>query len=243
MENKKTIIIIPGWEGSKQSWQSFLDYANKQNEFNFICIELPCFGHEPCPDQVWGVEEYADYVKRKLTELNFDKPVLLGHSFGGQVSTYLVAHHNELVSELILSGASSIRKKRIIKRLFFGTIAKIGKFVFRLPLINKLAPEFKKVLYKMTGSQDYAQTSGIKREIYQKVNRQDLTNLLPQIKNRSLVVWGKKDTYVTWRDGQKIAQNLPDSKFVLVPDGKHGLHIQQPDNFYKIIANFLNTFK
>jgi len=236
---KKTIVILPGWDGSQQTWQSFTDYAKNQNEFDFICLELPCFGNQPCPDTVWGVKEYASYVEKELGNLKITKPIILGHSFGGQVAAYLVAHNPDLVSKLILSGAPVIRTRKTLKRFVFKLIAKIGKGIFKIPGLNNFDSKAKKFLYKLTGSQDYNETSGIKREIYNKVNREDLKELIPLIKTKTLVIWGQNDTYVPVQVARKINKLLPNAQMKIFSNAKHGLHLQIPEDYYQAIINFI----
>ena len=63
-ESKKTIIILPGWGGTKETWQPFIERAKEH--YNVECINLPCFGDEPCPEKVWGIEEYSHFVESKV---------------------------------------------------------------------------------------------------------------------------------------------------------------------------------
>ena len=102
-----TLIILPGWGGSQETWQAFVEIAQKEIETVRV-IELPSFGNEPCPQEVWGVEAYADFVGKKIQalDLNPQEVTLLGHSFGGAVATHLVATQPELVGGLILVAAA-----------------------------------------------------------------------------------------------------------------------------------------
>ena len=163
----RQLLILPGWGGTKESWQKFSQLA--KNDFQVTCLELPCFGKEPCPKGIWGVEDYAVFVKDKIRELNLIKPVLLGHSFGGQVAAYLAAREPRLISRLILSGASAIRPKRGLKRAVFSLIAKLGKIFFSLPLIENFSAPARKFLYKLADSPDYGDSAGIQRKIFKKV--------------------------------------------------------------------------
>ncbi|MBT6334471.1 MAG: alpha/beta fold hydrolase, partial [Candidatus Magasanikbacteria bacterium] len=131
----KTLIIIPGWGGDKSTWQQAQTLFSKHIET--ICIELPCFGDVPCPKDVWGVKEYANFVEQSIQALNKKNIVILGHSFGGQVATYLVAKNNTIAKKLILSGAAVYRPKRSIRRGLFLVLAKCGTLVFRLPFISQ----------------------------------------------------------------------------------------------------------
>lgn len=233
----RQLLILPGWGGTRESWQNFSNLA--KYDFQVICLELPCFGSEPCPEKVWGVEDYAEFVSQKIKGLNLIKPVILGHSFGGQVAAYLAAREPQLISRLILSGASALRPEQTLKRAAFNALAKTGKIIFSLPLLKNLTAPARKFLYKLADSPDYNSTSGIKREIFKKIVRQDLTEELKKIKTPTLVVWGNLDRYVPLSVGEKIAALIPNSRLEIIPGGKHGLHLQMPEKLYSIIKNFL----
>lgn len=233
---KPQLLILPGWEGSKTSWKNFINLA--QNDFEVYCLDLPCFGQELCPHEVWGVAEYAEFVRQKIKELHLNKPILLGHSFGGQIAAYLAATSPQLISRLILSGASAIRPEQNFKRFIFGWLAKTGKVFFSLPLINNLSALAKKFLYRLADSPDYSSASGVQREIFKKIIRQDLTEELKKIKTPTLVIWGALDSYAPLTSGKKIAKLISNSHLEIIAGGKHGLHLQMPEKLYDIIKNF-----
>lgn len=234
----RQLLILPGWGGTSESWKNFSNLA--KNDWQVICLELPCFSKEPCPKEVWGVAEYAEFVKQKIQNLNLIKPILLGHSFGGQVAAYVAATSPQLISRLILSGAAAIRPERSFKRAIFNLMAKIGKIFFSLPLIKNFSASAQKYLYKLAGSPDYNSTSGIQREIFKKIIRQDLTEELKKIKIPTLVIWGALDSYVPLSTGKKIAKLINGSKLEVIAGGKHGLHLQMPEKLYGIVKNFID---
>lgn len=222
------LIILPGWGGTRQTWQTFIDAL--QTEFEVHCLELPCFGAEPCPTEIWGVEEYANFVKNKIDEIKGKsdvrnpKSVLLGHSFGGQVAVVLAATNSNICDDLILSGPAVFRHPQPLKTALFWLLAKLGKMVLSTPGLAKLQPFARRLLYKAADSPDYNKTTGIKREIFKKITRQDVAKLLPRIKVPTTVIAGRHDTYVSWRDSQKVAAAIPHARFELIAAGRHGLH-------------------
>ncbi len=257
------LIILPGWGGTNETWQDFTELASK--DFDVQVINLPCFGDEPCPDSVWGVKEYSEFVKRHLEQrMNEVNPkskdpqdknnktrdssiplhstqndvTILGHSFGGQVASYLVANNPKLVNKLILSGPAVFRPKKKLRRTIIGAIAKAGKWIFRLPMLEKIDIEAEKIFRRLTRSEDYGDTAGIKRDIFTKVIREDLTNIVKNIKIPTLIIWGTKDTYVPVKNAYKLNKLITNSKLEIIKNGKHGLHIQQPKVLLKKIKNF-----
>ncbi len=261
---KKTLIILPGWGGTKETWKEFTNFAGK--DFEVQIINLPCFGDEPCPDTAWGVEDYVEFVKNNLSNCHSrpvsrygvnssgnpeietldpcfrrdDKVVLLGHSFGGQIAAYLVATNPDIVDRLILSGPAVFRPKKYTKRAIAYSISKIGKLFFKLPLISKYENGLKNIFYNLIRAKDYHESSGIKRDIFKKIIRQDLSDVLPQISLPTLIIWGDSDAYLPISDAYKLNKLIKNSKLEIIKNGRHGLHLQMPEKLYKIIYDFCN---
>lgn len=233
---KPQLLILPGWGGNADTWRPFTDRAKQV--YDTICLNLPCFGDEPCPKEVWGVEEYAAYVEEQMVKHALEKPLLIGHSFGGQIAVRLAADHPDKFSGLVLIGAAAIRPRRPIRRLFFYLIAKTGKALFRLPMVEKKSAFARRLLYRMTGSHDYESAWGMKREIFRRIIRQDLRASLSQIQLPTLILWGKKDTFVPVRYARKIARTIPGAELEILPLGRHGLHLQDPDHLFQLIRAF-----
>ena len=54
MTKPYSIIILPGWGGSHETWHDFVTLLAPQVS-DVRVIDLPCFGTEPCPKEVWGI--------------------------------------------------------------------------------------------------------------------------------------------------------------------------------------------
>lgn len=238
MENKrKTLIILPGWGGDRTTWEKFIEQPKKK--FSTICIDLPCFGSEPCPSEVWGIEEYSNFVEKKIIALQIDRPILLGHSFGGQVAVKLASSGRLPLAGLVLCAPPVYRPANLIRRSIFYLPAKIGKLFFRIPLTQRWSPTAKNLFHRLIGAQDYEKSSGINREIFRKVIREDVSHSLPRITTPTLIVWGTRDRYVPVRYAKKIASAIPKADLKFIPGGNHGLHLQQPEALLAHIENFV----
>ena len=237
--SKPILIILPGWGGTRESWKNFINLA--EAEFDVRCIELPGFGNEPCPAEVWGVEDYANFVKNKINGLGIGKKIILAHSFGGQVATYLVGNNPHICDTLVLSGPAIFRKKHSLRRIIFWPIAKLGALVFHIWPLSKLKVQARRLLYKAADSPDYSQTSGRLRQIFQKVTTQSMAAWLPKISVPTLVVAGKMDTFVPSSISRKAAAEIPNAKFVEFSGLRHGLHQSQPAELLKTIIEFIKS--
>ncbi len=235
---KKTLIIVPGWGGSHETWADFMNFARPHFK-DVVCIDLPGFGGVACPQTVWGIEQYAEYVKRKIAKMPVGEIVLLGHSFGGQVSAYLVAKNPQICEKYILVAGAVFRPSRPIRRAFFFIIAKFGKILFKIPIVEHFGVWAKKMLYRGADSPDYANTSGIKRDIFKKIIRQDLTEQLQKITTPTLIVWGNLDSYLPLKDARKAQTLIKNSKLEIIPGGTHGLHLHQKEKLLELIIKFI----
>jgi pimeloyl-ACP methyl ester carboxylesterase len=241
--NKPILCIIPGWGGTKKTWSQFMQKA--KDVFDVRCIELPCFGEIACPNEVWGVGEYAEYVYQELQAIKKESPdkkiILLGHSFGGQVAVTMITHHIDSVNDLVLVAAAVIRPKRILKRFVLGAIAQMVRIALPREEVGSKVGKVKRKLYNLFSSPDYAKTTGVEREIFKKVIREDKSNVLSSITVPTIVFWGRRDRYTPLRQGQKISQMIPTSELIVFPEGKHGLHLTHADDILRVLKSRYTT--
>ncbi len=237
------LVILPGWGGNKKTWRQFSEIAGEH--IRTICIDLPCFGDEPCPGKAWGLKDYAAFVKKKIDtiiggEVDEDgKVILIGHSFGGQVAVYLAAEKQNIIDMMVLSAPAIYRPKKSVRRFIFSMVAKSGKLIFKLPIIEKFGPVVEKLFYRVIGSPDYTQTSGIKKQIFKKIIRHDLSDQLDKIDIPCLILWGKKDKYIPYRYSRKLHKQIKNSQLKTFERGKHGLHLQYPQKMFNSVYKFI----
>ena len=61
---------------------------------------------------------------------------------------------------------------------------------------------------------------------------------LENIKNKTLIIWGDKDKAYNYKQ-IKTLNNIPDSELRIVPGCSHNVHLEKPEEFNKILAEFL----
>ena len=94
------VILMHGWGCNHTTFASIEQtLAPHMKVYN---VDFPGFGDSTEPEEVWGVEEYTQLIEEMVRVEGIERPVLLGHSFGGRVGI-LYASRNE-VNKLILTG-------------------------------------------------------------------------------------------------------------------------------------------
>ncbi|MBT4153900.1 MAG: alpha/beta hydrolase [Candidatus Magasanikbacteria bacterium] len=243
---QRVLVIIPGWGGDASSWKKFTDRAQKSGEYVDVeVIELPCFGAKSCPESVWDVPEYATYVQQEIHRIKnkhaHAKIVVLGHSFGGQVLTYMLGHNGQAgVDAVVLSGAAIIRPKKFVRR----ALGKAASFFAKVLLSftsKKIANNIRYKLYRVIGSPDYTNAKGMKQKIFLRVIRFDVQHMLAQITLPTLVVWGSADRYTPLRHGKRIHSKIKDATMHIFDGATHGIHIKMPQELHERIQQFLRT--
>ncbi len=193
----------------------------------------------PC-DKVYTLDDYADLIKDFIDELGLKDFVLLGHSNGWAIASKLVTKYSDLpIKKLILNNSAWIRKdrKRSLKRRIFWVISKIVKPIFSLPWMWKV----RNLFYRVIGGHDYleAEKNPNKKQTYLNMINSDLQDVFPQIEKDTLLIWWENDTYTPLSDGQKINNLIKNSKLVIIPNVRHGIHLQKPDELVKVILENL----
>lgn len=235
----QSLIILHGWDSTRALWEPFI--AQAQETFDVHFIALPCFDNVPCPDRVWDIHDYAQYVYSKLDTARLTSNiVLLGHSFGGQIAIQLAHEHPELAQSLVLVGAAVVRPRYSIKRVLMVPFVWGAHILSYIPGVGALLQRVRPLVYRALGGHDYLHTNGIKKEIYKTITQQDLTHFLPTIQTPALVLWGAHDTYTPLRYGKKIASLLPRNQLVVFDDGKHGLHHTHAAPMLAAIRDFVS---
>jgi pimeloyl-ACP methyl ester carboxylesterase len=232
------VLVVHGWGGS-EGLQGLYDLLKVNNKC--IMLDLPGFGYSDNPDPSWGVGEYADLVVDFIKKLGLKKVVLFGHSFGGAVSIYISANYPNLVGKLILSAPSFKRENRSVHtnaKTFLGRVGGLTKSHIYKSLKSKLT-NLRKVFYKIF----YPKSEVLKyphlEPNFRKIVTQDLSDLLPKIKQKTLILWGDKDTFVPLSHSFILKAKIKNSKLKVYNDIGHGLPKFKPEWVYMEIKKFI----
>ncbi len=233
----KPLLMLHGWGGCKESWLPLIGEMEKDGVLKTtlcIAVDLPGFGMSDAPPQAWNVNDYAQFTEKIIKELakesdwdaNYD---LIVHSFGGRIALKMLSPDFEhLIAErpdhLILIAAAGIKPKKTLRVKVARLAAKAGKRAFSLPVLRWSSPLAQKVLYKALRNHDYEKSTSIMRETFIKVIDEDLRDAVINIKNPTLLIWGKKDSYVPYLDALYMHHRINESKLITFNEGKHGIH-------------------
>lgn len=232
------ILLLHGWGCNKEI------FARLQQElsdsYRVYSLDFPGFGESTPPEEVWGVDAYTSFVETFVSQLGLQKPVMVGHSFGGRVCI-LYASRNENVKKVILVDAAGLKPKRSLSYYTKVYSYKLSKKVLNLCLGKERAAALLERMVSKGGSSDYGAAKGIMRPILSRVVNEDLKSVMPNINVPTLLMWGTEDTATPLRDAQTMERLIPNAGLVEFKGVGHYSFLERPVETQLIIRNFLQS--
>lgn len=235
------ILLLHGWGSNIGLLKNMIDFLSKTK--TVYALDMPGFGQSDQMSCPWCVDNYVDLVIKFIEEMKIDKLSLLGHSFGGRVIIKLVNRENLNfnVDKIILVDSAGIKPKKSIKKIIKVKLFKIGKKIVCSKLVKRMYPNALENLKNRFGSEDYKDATPIMRETLVKTVNEDLTNLLENIKNPTLLIWGEKDTATPFKDAVLMNKLISDSGIVKIENAGHYSFLEAPNLVNRVLESFLKT--
>ncbi|MFC1627248.1 alpha/beta fold hydrolase [Patescibacteria group bacterium] len=234
----KNIIFLHGWGSQPKHWLPVKKLL-EQNDCRVFFPTLPGFGKTLIKEPM-NTTDYVNWLKSYINKKNLKQYFLIGHSFGGQIIIQFASKNPKELKKIVLINSAGIRNKINLKKIIFKPVAKIGKLIFELPLINQFKDFSLKIFYKFLKETDYYNASPVMKETQKNILTDDQQQNMVKIKKPCLLIWGRHDTCTPLSDGQLMNQLIPNSKLTIIKNGKHGLHYTHVKTLVKKILWFIS---
>lgn len=224
------VIFLPGWGHTAELWLNVAKSLTKK--YSYYLLDLPGFGNSsPLPGSP-DVPEYTQKILDFLKTLDEKRFVLVGHSFGGQISTDLSLKCPQLIKMLILISPAINRNQ-----------SNLAKFkIFNLNIISKtktlFPPSVRNLVSKFVASSDYSNSNQYQKKLLTKIIRYDLSKSVGDIKIKTLIIWGSEDKTISYY-GKQLHLTMPNSTLSVIYPAGHNPHLTHPNKLIKIINSFL----
>lgn len=233
-----TVLFLHGWGSNIKLWQGLMNAVSPK--YTALALDMPGFGESDEPPASWSVDNYVDFVLKFIAQFKPQRLTLVGHSFGGRVIIKMLNRQLPFeVKKIILIDSAGIKPKKSLKQKLKLMTYKIGKRILSLKPIAKAFPDALESLRKSRGSADYNSATPVMRETLVKVVNEDLTQLLPNIKASSLLIWGTLDTATPLSDALTMEKLIPDAGLVKVEGGSHYAFLEAPEFVARVVKSFL----
>ncbi|MGI6361923.1 MAG: alpha/beta fold hydrolase [Bacillota bacterium] len=229
------VVLLHGWGVDSTTFEPVAEKLAA--DFTVYNVDFPGFGLSPAPKKVWSVYDYADCIVGFLQKLGLEKPILLGHSFGGRIS--IILGSQDIAGKIVLIDSAGILPKRGL--CYYGKVYsyKLAKKIFSLPGLRRQRDKVIGKWQKKSGSSDYQQAEGVMREIFVKVVNEDLKPYLARITVPTLLVWGDLDLATPLTDAQVMEKLIPNSGLVVLRGAGHYSYLDKLGQFLLVMDSFL----
>ena len=231
----KPLVLLHGWGCDTKIFKA-LD-AHFQQYFTVYRLDFPGFGTSDLPPMPWTNDDYVDFTKAFLEQLNLQNPIILGHSFGGRIAlklgTLLPIH------KMILTGSAGIKPSRSIGYYFKIYSYKLLKQLANFPILGLLFKPLQEAYIQNMGSADYKQAHPIMRTTLSNVVNADLKPYMPKLRMPILLLWGENDTATPVKNAKIMESLIPDAGLVVLKNSGHYVFLEQAQQFNVIMDSFL----
>lgn len=232
------VIILQGW-GTKHELYDVI--ANSINgKYKVVQFDFPGFGGSDEPRQAWSVDEFTDFFIKFVQALGIKKATLIGHSFGGRVIIKLVNRANLPfeVDRIVLIDSAGIKPKKTLVQKIKILKYKVLKKFLNTGVAQKIAADRIEKWRGKQGSEDYRNASDIMKQCLVKAVNEDLTKLLPSIKQEVLLVWGELDTATPISDAHTMEELIKNSGLAEIKSAGHFCFLEQSAIFTRIMHSY-----
>ena len=237
--NGENALVLQGWGTEIGLYSAVISELSKK--FTVYAPDFPGFGKSDEPKEPWSVDDYADFVIAFCKETGIKKVLLFGHSFGCRVIIKLLSRENCPidVERVILTGAAGIKPVQSEAAKKKTSAYQRGKKFLSTPIMKKLFPNALEKLRQKHGSADYRAASPMMRQVLVKTVNEDLSHLLPKIKQEVLLIWGRNDDATPLSDGERMEREMQNAGLAVIDNGGHFAFIEQQYLFLRILDSFL----
>lgn len=232
------VLFLHGWGSNIKLWQGLMDTVTPK--YTAFALDMPGFGESDEPKEAWSVDDYVDFVLKFVDLFKPESLVLVGHSFGGRVIIKMLNRKLPFeVKKIILIDSAGIKPKKTFKQKISLLAYKTGRKIMETKPLKAMFPDAVENMRKKRGSADYNSATPVMRETLVKVVNEDLTELLPNVKASSLLIWGTNDTATPLSDGEKMEKLIPDAGLVKVQGAGHYSFLEAPELVSRVVKSFL----
>lgn len=237
-EGKETVVMLQGWGTDLGVYDAVADSIREK--YTFIQFDFPGFGSSDEPREAWNVDAYADFFCKFMKALGVERASLIGHSYGGRVIIKLAARDTlpfEIEKIVLIDSAGILPRKTFSQKMKIKRY-RILKKILNLNLIYALFPELVDDWRNRQGSADYRNATPMMRQCLVMAVNEDLTGLLPRIRQDTLLIWGDQDTATPISDAKIMEERIPNAGLAVLEGAGHFSFLEKPVVFRSIMRSY-----
>jgi 3-oxoadipate enol-lactonase len=240
------VVLLHAFPLGADMWRPQLEAV--PDGWRFIAPDLPGFGGEdPVASADASMDAYADDVVALLDALEVERAVIGGLSMGGYVTFALFRRAPERFSGVLLADtrtSADTPEGRTARRAMSELVQSRGPSAVADQMMAKLLgpttrasrphvePEVRRLI--ATNS-----VRGIDDAIHAMMGRPDSSDLMQRISVPTLVIVGEEDALTPVAESESIHDAIDRSHLVVLAEAGHLSNLEVPEEFSKVLEDFL----
>jgi pimeloyl-ACP methyl ester carboxylesterase len=241
------LLLVHGFPLDHTMWRYQIEAFS--GDFRVFAPDLRGFGQNAPADGTLTMEQFADDLDAALDAFDVVEPVTLcGLSMGGYIAFAFLRRHADRLERLILCDTKAAADDEAAierrKKLAAAVLEQGSELAARDMPAGLFAPQ--------TLDEDPDLIEGIRETIRQTppssiaaaslgmAARPDSTPLLDGIAVPTLVLVGAHDQLTGPDEMRSVAEQIPESRFEVIPDAGHMAPLENPETVNEIIESFLS---
>jgi pimeloyl-ACP methyl ester carboxylesterase len=262
------LLLIHGFGGSTFGYRDVMEPLAARG-WHVIAIDLPGFG---LSEKSWGRDyshkAQATFALAVLDQLKVDRAVLLGHSMGGNVISWMLALAPERIAGLSYIDAAVVQPKSGVSSspsaaallLDVPPIRRLTRIVIRNAFSPATFGELLSSAFAVKSAvtptlvAGYAASSllrdwdlallGIIRDGAENALPETIATLSAAASTPpTLILWGRDDSWVPLTSGEVLRADLPEAEWVVLPGIGHVPFEEDAPAFIAAVGGWLDTLR
>jgi pimeloyl-ACP methyl ester carboxylesterase len=234
-----TVLLVHGFGPYPTvQWQPVVwKYSDTKT---LIVVDLLGFGKSCSPDTAVTVAQQVAALRSALDQRGISRVHLVGHSYGGMVSTLFASQFPDRVRSLVLIDPLhrhfELRHLDSLQRLWGRPIEEVllprdVESYDAMMAVSVKDPFFLPSFMKQQVLETIYQVNVAQREAMLRAVRRDELMLKANATGSNvptLLIWGEGDALFPPRGAVQLARDFPKSRTVLIPNAGHIPHMERP---------------
>ena len=238
------VLLLHGW-GKPVTLKRHLEplALALAEDYHVTALEFPAHGQTGKPAGVWGVPEFAAWVKAAMERMNLRDVTVVAHSFGGRVALWLAAKEPQLIRRLVLTGAAGLSRDKTpqeeAEALRYKKLQDRLSKLKSLPLLGKGVESVQRTLRDKRSSQDYRDADEDIKPSFVKIVSMNLRPILGEVKQPALLVWGDQDDATPLWMGRTMEKEMKDAALIVFEGRGHFAYLEELGRFVTLVKAFI----
>jgi len=243
--NTEPLVFIHGVGLDHKMWNP---QTNSLNNYSTITYDLLGHGKTPYNKEEVTLNDFSDQLDYLLKFLKIDKINLVGFSLGSLIALDFASKFQDKLKSLTLIGTTYKRTEEqralVIERFEQAKLNKpISKQALKRWFTDKYLdnhPEIYDQFIEILTKDDDDHLNFLKAyKLF--ANHQDDIDIIKNIKTKTLIMTGSGDTGSTVQMSKSLSDDLTNSSFIEINNGKHLCSIECADDVNINLKNFINN--